>query len=79
MQETAESAHRQWEQVAIGNFFNDSALVRLVGALMLEQIDELAVSRCDMTLETIGSVSRNPIVSLLALAARSEPDPALGR
>ena len=41
----------------------------LVGALMLEQNDEWAVSRRYMTLETIGSVSHNPVVSLPALAA----------
>jgi len=53
----------------IGIFPNDAAVVRLVGALMLEQNDEWAVSRRYMTLETIGSVSHNPIVSLPALAA----------
>ena len=122
-QETAESAHQQWEQVAdalrekfpklagmmdasredvlaymtfpkehwaqiastnplervnkeikrradvIGIFPNDAAVTRLVGALMLEQNDEWAVSRRYMTLETLGSVSHNPIVSLPALAA----------
>ncbi|EZP80701.1 Mobile element protein [Novosphingobium resinovorum] len=36
---------------------------------MLEQNDEWAVSRRYMTLETLGSVSHNPIVSLPALAA----------
>ena len=53
----------------IGIFPNDAAVVRLVGALMLEQNDEWAVSRRYMTLETLGSVSHNPIVSLPALAA----------
>jgi hypothetical protein len=46
-----------------------AAVVRLVGALMLEQNDEWAVSRRYMTLETLGSVSHNTIVSLAALAA----------
>lgn len=53
----------------IGIFPNHAAVVRLVGALMLEQNDEWAVSRRYMTLETIGSVSHNPLVSLPALAA----------
>lgn len=53
----------------IGIFPNDAAVVRLVGALMLEQNDEWAVSRRYMTLETLASVSHNPIVSLPALAA----------
>lgn len=47
----------------------DAAVVRLVGALMLEQNDEWAVSRRYMMLETIGSLNHNPIVSLPALAA----------
>ena len=60
-------------------FPNDAAVIRLVGALMLEQNDERAVSRRYMTLETLGSVSHNPTVSLPALAAWHEPDPAVDR
>ena len=48
---------------------SEAAMIRLVGALMLEQNDEWAVSRRYMTLETLGSVSHNPVVSLPALAA----------
>lgn len=53
----------------IGIFPNDAAVIRLVGALMLEQNDEWAISRRYMTLETLGSVSHKPIVSLPAVAA----------
>lgn len=41
-----------------------------VGAILLEQSDEWATQRARyMTLETIGSVSDNPTVSLAAVAA----------
>ena len=53
----------------IGIFPNTAAVIRLVGALMLEQNDEWAVSRRYMTLETIGALSDNPHISLPALAA----------
>lgn len=53
----------------IGIFPNTAAVIRLVGALMLEQNDEWSVSRRYMTLETIGTSSDNPRISLPALAA----------
>jgi putative transposase len=54
----------------VGIFPNDSAITRLVGAILLEQNDEWAVQRARyMTLETIGSVSDDPIVKLPAVAA----------
>lgn len=53
----------------IGIFPNTAAVIRLVGALMLEQNDEWSVSRRYMTLETIGALSDNPPISLPALAA----------
>jgi len=54
----------------IGIFPNDAAVVRLVGALMLEQNDEWAVSRRYMTLETLGSVS----LTLLSACQHWRPD-----
>jgi putative transposase len=53
----------------IGNFPNDEAIVRLVGALMLETNDEWAVARRYMSLETIARVTDNPTVRLPAVAA----------
>jgi transposase-like protein len=53
----------------VGIFPNDGAIVRLVGALLLEQNDEWAVQRARyMTLETISQMSDNPLISLPAVA-----------
>jgi len=53
----------------VGIFPNDKAVVRLVGALMLEQNDEWAVCRRYMTLEGLKPVSDDPLVKLPAVAA----------
>jgi putative transposase len=54
----------------VGIFPNEEAITRLLGAILLEQNDEWAVQRTRyMTLETIASLSHDPIVSLPAAAA----------
>ncbi len=51
----------------VGIFPNDDAIVRLVGAILLEQNDEWAVQRARyMTLETIAALSDDPVVGLPA-------------
>ncbi len=48
-------------------FPSDDAIIRLVGALLLEQNDEWAVQRSRyMTLETIATMSDDPLISLPA-------------
>ena len=48
---------------------NDVAIVRLVGAIMLETNDEWTVARRYMSLETLARVNDNPNVSLPAVAS----------
>jgi putative transposase len=54
----------------VGIFPNEAAIVRLVGAILLEQNDEWCVQRSRyLSLETIATLSDNPIVSLPDMAA----------
>ena len=54
----------------VGIFPNEAAIIRLVGAILLEQNDEWAVQRARyMTLETMATMSDDPVVSLPAAAA----------
>ena len=54
----------------VGIFPNDEAIVRLVGALLLEQNDEWTVQRARyMTLETIAPMGDDPVISLPAVAS----------
>lgn len=54
----------------VGIFPTETALLRLVGAILLEQNDEWTVQRSRyMTLETIAPMSDNPIVAMPAIPA----------
>ena len=54
----------------LGTFPNDDAIVRLVGALLLEQNDEWAIQRPRyLSLETIAAMSDDPLISLPAAAS----------
>jgi putative transposase len=53
----------------VGIFPNDASIRRLVGALMLEQNDEWAVTRRYMTLETVAAICEDNTMDPAKIAA----------
>ncbi len=53
----------------VGIFPNDKSIVRLVGALLMEQNDEYAIQKRYMSLESLAGMSDNPAVRLPAAPA----------
>ena len=62
----------------VGIFPNEAAVTRLVGALMLEQNDEWAITRRHMTLETVTAIC-DTIPMDPAMIAALQPRPGQGR
>jgi transposase-like protein len=56
--------------VVVAIFPNEAAIVRLVGAMLLEQNDEWSASRCrDMSLEKLATLSDDPQAGRKRIAA----------
>ena len=54
----------------VGIFPNEAAIVRLVGAILLEQNDEFCVQRSRyLSLESVAGLSDSPVVSLPIMAS----------
>lgn len=53
----------------VGIFPNEAAVTRLVGALMLEQNDEWAITRRYMTLETVAAICDTTTMDPAKIAA----------
>jgi len=52
----------------VGIFPNEKAIVRLVGAILLEQNDDYAIQNRYMSLESLATISDNPAIRLPAIA-----------
>jgi hypothetical protein len=66
----SEGVHQTGATPVVGIFPNEAAIIRLVGAVLLEANDEWAVQRARyMTLESITTLGDDPAVMLPAVAA----------